>query len=101
MCGSKGFTLLELLVAITLVAVGFSVVFEVLSKARLDYSYARSLSEDLIELNNLLVKGDADPLISQRKTLEDYPQIEEINYRLGQADILLYRVKDEKRLYTP
>ncbi|MFN3598518.1 MAG: type II secretion system protein [Aquificaceae bacterium] len=101
MYGNKGFTLLELLVAIALMAVGFSVVFEVLSKARLDYSYTKSLSKDLIDLNNLLVKGEADPFISQRRTLEDYPQIEEITYKLGQAEIFIYRAKDEKRLYTP
>jgi len=56
MCGNRGFTLLELLVALVVLAVGFSVVFEVLSFARLEYSSAYELSGDIIKLNNALVE---------------------------------------------
>ena len=49
MCGNRGFTLLELLVALVVLAVGFSVVLEVLSFARLEYSSAYELSGDIIK----------------------------------------------------
>ena len=75
MCGNRGFTLLELLVALVVLAVGFSVVFEVLSFARLEYSSAYELSGDIIKLNNALVEGKTEGLEVEKKSLEDYPQL--------------------------
>ncbi|MDW8294239.1 MAG: prepilin-type N-terminal cleavage/methylation domain-containing protein [Aquificaceae bacterium] len=93
MFGSRGFTLLELMVAITLLAVGFSALFDVLSRARLDHYHAQSLKEDLFELNNRLVEGKREGLVEKRKRLEDYPEIEEVSYKLGSAEILIYQLK--------
>ncbi len=93
MFGSKGFTLLELMVAIVILAVGFSVVFELLSKARLDYIQAQTLQEDLLELNRALVEGKTEGLLVEKRTLEDYPEVEEVSYRLGSAEILVYELR--------
>ena len=93
MFGSKGFTLLELMVATVILAVGFSVVFELLSKARLDYTQAQTLQEDLLELNRALVEGKTEGLLVEKRTLEDYPEVEEVSYRLGSAEILVYELK--------
>ncbi|MCS7197058.1 MAG: prepilin-type N-terminal cleavage/methylation domain-containing protein [Aquificaceae bacterium] len=93
MFGSRGFTLLELMVAITLLAVGFSALFDVLSRARLDHYYTQSLKEDLFELNNRLVEGKREGLVEEKKRLEDYPEIEEVSYKLGSAEILIYQLK--------
>ncbi len=56
MFGNKGFTLLELMVAIALLAIGFSVIFDLISKARLDSSNSEYLLENLIKLNNAIVE---------------------------------------------
>ena len=93
MYGSRGFTLLELMVAIVVLAVGFSVIFDVISNTRLEYSNAEGLKSDLVELNNRLVEGKVEGLQQQKKTLEDYPQIEEVVYRLGSAELVLYQLK--------
>ncbi len=90
---NKGFTLLELMVAIVILAVGFSVVFELLSKARLDYTQAQTLQEDLLELNKALVEGKREGLLVEKRTLEDYPEVEEVSYRLGSAEILVYELR--------
>ncbi len=90
---NKGFTLLELMVAIVILAVGFSVVFELLSKARLDYTQAQTLQEDLLELNKALVEGKREDLLVGKRTLEDYPEVEEVSYRLGSAEILVYELR--------
>ncbi len=90
---NKGFTLLELMVAIVILAVGFSVVFELLSKARLDYTQAQALQEDFLELNKALVEGKTEGLLVEKRTLEDYPEVEEVSYRLGSAEILVYELK--------
>lgn len=93
MCGSKGFTLLELVVAIAVVGVGFSVVFDLLSQIRLEYAQAESLQKDLIKLNNALVEGGHEGLEVRKRTLEDYPSVEEVSYRLGSAEIFVYQLK--------
>ncbi len=90
---NKGFTLLELMVAIVILAVGFSVVFELLSKARIDYTQAQTLQEDLLELNKALVEGKTEGLLVEKRTLEDYPEVEEVSYRLGSAEILVYELR--------
>ncbi len=90
---NKGFTLLELMVAIVILAVGFSVVFELLSKARIDYTQAQTLQEDLLELNKALVEGKTEGLLVGKRTLEDYPEVEEVSYRLGSAEILVYELR--------
>ena len=90
---NKGFTLLELMVAIVILAVGFSVVFELLSKARLDYTQAQTLQEDLLGLNKALVEGKTEGLLVEKRTLEDYPEVEEVSYRLGSAEILVYELR--------
>ncbi|MEM4732421.1 MAG: type II secretion system protein [Desulfurococcaceae archaeon] len=90
---NKGFTLLELMIAIVILAVGFSVVFELLSKARLDYTQAQTLQEDLLELNKALVEGKTEGLLVEKRTLEDYPEVEEVSYRLGSAEIFVYELK--------
>ena len=59
LCGVKNIkreTLSSVLVALVVLAVGFAVVFEVLSFARLEYSSAYELSGDIIKLNNALVE---------------------------------------------
>lgn len=93
MCGNRGFTLLELVLAIAMLAVGFGVIFEVLSRARLEHSYTHSLKEDLLELNSRLVEGRKEGLEEEKKVLEDYPELEEVSYRLGSAEIFTYQLK--------
>lgn len=93
MSGNRGFTLIELLVAIVILATGFSVVFEVISRARLDYSHTYELAESLIELNNLLVEGNTEGIKMEKRTLKDYPQVEEVIYTHGPAEIFLYQLK--------
>ncbi|RMH01910.1 MAG: type II secretion system protein [Aquificota bacterium] len=85
----KGFTLLELLVAIAVVGVGFSTLFALLTKARSDYESARTLFEDLTALSNSLVEGKEDFLL-KRERLKDYPEIEERLYRKGNGELFLY-----------
>ena len=60
-------------ISLVVLAVGFSVVFEVLSFARLEYSSAYELTGDIIKLNNALVEGKTEGLEVEKKSLEDYP----------------------------
>lgn len=91
MFGNKGFTLLELMVAIALLAISFSVIFDLISKARLDSSNSGYLLENLIKLNNAIALKNTEKLQSESRALKDYPQIEEVIYKLGNAEIYIYR----------
>lgn len=93
MCGSRGFTLLELMVAVMVLSVGFSMIYNLLARARAEQFYSEALAKDLIQLNNLLVEGRIEGLQENKKTLKDYPEIEELSYRLGSAEIFVYRLR--------
>jgi len=45
------------------------------------------------------VEGKTEGLEVEKKSLEDYPQLEEVSYRLGSAEVFIYKLKDEKGLY--
>lgn len=91
MCGSsKGFTLLEVLVATVLLALFFGVLFELLSKARRDYYYSEALYEDMITLSNKLTLNQTEGLEVEKEDLKDYPQIEEFTYSYGKAKMYIY-----------
>jgi prepilin-type N-terminal cleavage/methylation domain-containing protein len=92
MSGSRGFTLLELMVAVIVLAVGFSVVFELLHRARLEYENSKKVFEDLLSLNNDLVEGRTEGINMDRSRLKDYPEVEEIRYSLGSVEIYQYRL---------
>ncbi|MDW8097389.1 MAG: prepilin-type N-terminal cleavage/methylation domain-containing protein [Aquificaceae bacterium] len=93
MCGSRGFTLLELMVAVAVVAVGFSALFELLGRARLEQAYTRALKEDLFQLSSRIVEGKTEGLEREKRPLKDYPELEEVTYQLGSAQILVYRLR--------
>jgi prepilin-type N-terminal cleavage/methylation domain len=48
----RGFTLIEVLVALSVLVITFSVLFELLLSARKDYELAKSLYQDMSLLNN-------------------------------------------------
>ncbi|GBC88307.1 hypothetical protein HRbin13_00427 [bacterium HR13] len=94
MCGSsKGFTLLEVLVASALLALFFGVLFELISKARRDYYYSVSLYEDIITLTNRLTLNQMEGLGVEEETLKDYPIIKEFTYTYGKGKIYIYAPK--------
>lgn len=94
MCGnSKGFTLLEVLVATVLLGVFFSVLFDLLSNARRDYYLSRTLYADTLILNNKLILNQRENLEVKKESLKDYPQIEETTYSYGEARIYTYTPK--------
>lgn len=94
MCGnSKGFTLLEVLVATVLLGVFFSVLFDLLSNARRDYYSSQTLYTDMLLLNNKLVLNQKENLEVKKEPFKDYPQIEETTYSYGKAQIYIYTPK--------
>ncbi|MGB9873732.1 MAG: type IV pilus modification PilV family protein [Hydrogenobacter sp.] len=94
MCGnSKGFTLIEVLIATTLLAIFFGVLFDLLSNARRAYYESQLLFADMLILSNKLVLNQRENLDVKKEPLKDYPQIEETTYSYGKAQIYIYTPK--------
>ncbi|WP_457600653.1 type II secretion system protein [Hydrogenivirga sp.] len=75
-----GFTLLEVVIALTLIAVSFTTLLEVLSFATSKYEEAREVLRDMLVLDKKLKEGNHEGLIVKRKRLPDFPAIEEVIY---------------------
>ncbi|MDW8237081.1 MAG: prepilin-type N-terminal cleavage/methylation domain-containing protein [Aquificaceae bacterium] len=93
MFGNRGFTLIEVLVATLIIGIGFTVLFEILAMARAEFLASREQFRDLVELNNKLQLGNLENLTVDKKTLKDYPQVQEETYRLRSAEIFRFAPK--------
>jgi len=87
----KGFTLLEVLVALTVLAIGFGVLFELLANAQREYQLSKELYEDVIFLSNAILQNKFDLVEVKERNLKDYPNIKEVELKYRSAVIYIYR----------
>jgi prepilin-type N-terminal cleavage/methylation domain len=87
----RGFTLIEVLVALSVLVITFSVLFELLISARKDYELAKSLYEDITHLNNKILENKLEGVQVRERELKDYPGIKEVELSYGSAVIYLFK----------
>jgi prepilin-type N-terminal cleavage/methylation domain-containing protein len=87
----RGFTLIEVLIALSVLAITFSVLFELLLSARKDYELARNLYQDMSLLNNKILENRLDGVQVRERELKDYPGIKEVELSYGSAVIYLFK----------
>jgi prepilin-type N-terminal cleavage/methylation domain-containing protein len=87
----RGFTLIEVLVALSVLVITFSVLFELLLSARKDYELARSLYQDMNLLNNKILENRLEGVQVRERELRDYPGIKEVELSYGSAVIYLFK----------
>jgi len=87
----KGFTLIEVLVALSVLVITFSVLFELLLSARKDYELAKSLYEDMNLLNNKILENKLEGVQVRERELKDYPGIKEVELSYGSAVLYLFK----------
>jgi prepilin-type N-terminal cleavage/methylation domain-containing protein len=87
----RGFTLIEVLVALSVLVITFSVLFELLLSARKDYELAKSLYEDMSILNNKILENRLEGVQVREKELKDYLGIKEVEFSYGSAVIYLFK----------
>lgn len=75
----KGFTLLEVLIAITLIGITFTTAYSLLYKARSDYGYTRQLFENFLYIDSAIKEGKTQNLKKTEKDIKEYP-VKEITY---------------------
>jgi len=87
----RGFTLIEVLIALSVLVITFSVLFNLLLSARKDYELARSLYQDMSILNNKILENRLEGVQVRERELKDYPGIKEVELSYGSAVIYLFR----------
>jgi prepilin-type N-terminal cleavage/methylation domain-containing protein len=87
----RGFTLIEVLIALSVLVITFSVLFELLISARKDYELAKSLYQDMSILNNKILENKLDGVQVRERELKDYPGIKEVELSYGSAIIYLFK----------
>jgi prepilin-type N-terminal cleavage/methylation domain-containing protein len=87
----KGFTLIEVLIALSVLVITFSVLFELLLSARKDYELAKSLYQDINLLNNKILENRLEGVQVRERELKDYPGIKEVELSYGSAVIYLFK----------
>jgi prepilin-type N-terminal cleavage/methylation domain-containing protein len=87
----RGFTLIEVLVALSVLVITFSVLFELLLSARKDYELSKSLYQDMSILNNKILENRLDGVQVRERELKDYPGIKEVELSYGSAVIYLFK----------
>jgi prepilin-type N-terminal cleavage/methylation domain-containing protein len=87
----RGFTLIEVLVALSVLVITFSVLFELLLSARKDYELAKSLYQDMNLLNNKILENKLEGVQVRERELKDYPGIKEVELSYGSAVLYLFK----------
>ena len=87
----RGFTLIEVLIALSVLVITFSVLFELLFFARKDYELAKSLYQDMGLLNNKILENRLEGVQVRERELKDYPGIKEVELSYGSAVIYLFK----------
>ncbi len=87
----RGFTLIEVLIALSVLVITFSVLFELLLSARKDYELARSLFQDMSILNNKILENKLEGVQVRERELKDYPGIKEVELSYGSAVLYLFK----------
>jgi prepilin-type N-terminal cleavage/methylation domain len=87
----RGFTLIEVLIALSVLVITFSVLFELLLSARKDYQLAKSLFQDMGLLNNKILENRLEGVQVRERELRDYPGIKEVELSYGSAVLYLFK----------
>jgi prepilin-type N-terminal cleavage/methylation domain-containing protein len=87
----RGFTLIEVLIALSVLVITFSVLFELLLSARKDYELAKSLYQDMGLLNNKILENRLEGVQVRERELRDYPGIKEVELSYGSAVLYLFK----------
>jgi prepilin-type N-terminal cleavage/methylation domain-containing protein len=89
----RGFTLVEVLVALMIIATAFTALLELLSGARLNYAQGRDLFEKMIYLDTKLKLGEHEDLSVKREPVPDFPAIREAVYSYEDVFFIRYEPK--------
>lgn len=91
--GNRGFTLIEVLIAISIVVISLGVLFDIIYKANRDLDFVKKTFEDTIVLDSKIKLNDTKDVEISEKSLSIYPQILEKEYKYREVYFFKYELK--------
>ncbi len=89
----RGFTLLELVIAITIIGVSFTLLLEFLSFSASKYEESRTTFQTFLTLDRKLKEGNHTGLEVKRRKLPDFPAVREATYSYGGLFFIKYEAR--------
>lgn len=93
MFGNRGFTLIEVVIALVIIAFAFGVLLDLLYKAKKDIEVSHKIFADTVELDSKIKLGKYEGLNLMVREVPGYPEITEKQYNFGEAVIYRYEIK--------
>lgn len=90
---SKGFTLLEVVIALTVIAVGFTTLIEFISVARERLARAEETFTNFLYLDGKVKRRNYEGLDVKEVKLPDFPRIVETTYAYRDVFFVRYKVR--------
>lgn len=91
--GNRGFTIIEVIIAIVILVIAFGVLFDMLLKAKKDIESSKRVFENTIELDRKIKLKDFENIEISEKNLPDYPKVIEKTYTYGSIYFVIYEIK--------
>ncbi len=89
----RGFTLIELIVAFSIIAITFSVLLELLSSGIELYDASNRKFSDLLTLDSKVKEGKLQEVDVKEEDVPDFPRVKEVIYTYGEVSIIRYTLK--------
>lgn len=89
----RGFTLIEVVVALIIISIAFTTLLDVLSSTTRKLENSEGTFEDFITLDRKLKLGDHEGLEVKSRKLPDFPRIKEITYFYKSTFFIRYEAR--------
>ncbi len=89
----RGFTLIEVVVALIIISVAFTALLDILSNATRKLSHSENTFDNLLVLDRKLKLGDHEGLKIESRSLPDFPRIKEVTYSYDGIYFIRYEIR--------
>ncbi len=79
----KGFTLIETVIALTIIVISFTVFLDLLARARYVLEKEKIRFEDMVMLDTKIKLGDLEGVSVRKRSMQDFPGLIEVIYEYG------------------
>ncbi len=87
---NRGFTLIETLIALSIIVITFTVFLDLLARARYMLEEEARRYEDMIVLDNKIKRGELRDVKIREKAVKDFPGLREVIYIYNTASFKRY-----------
>ncbi len=79
----KGFTLIETVIALSIIVISFTVFLDLLARTRYVIAEEQKRFNDMVKLDTKIKLGDMKDVKVQKRSMEDFPGLVEVIYQYG------------------